>query len=382
MIKPSVCHLTSVHQQFDIRIFRKQLLSLKKAGYDVYQISQGESGIRKGIKLIGLGEVPKSRLKRILFFTKKIYKAALKLDSDIYHVHDPELLPAAAKLAKRGKIVIFDSHENVTGQIEEKTYIPKLFRKIIAKVYSVFEKNVLKKLSGVICVSPNFTQRMKKQNENCVTVTNYPLLSEQETALEKLSIDNKSNFSETSDKVFKICFPGLISEEWCHLELLTAIKDIELEYVLCGPAHKDYFEEMKKHPAWKKVNYQGIVSRAQVRTSINESNLGMALCRKLPNTDYDIGTLGNTKLFEYMLQKRPVCCTNFILWEEIVTKYNCGICIEPDQPDQIEETIQWFIKHPEEAKQMGERGYKAVLNEYNWSTQEKTLLDFYSKLQK
>ena len=91
-----------------------------------------------------MGEVPKSRLKRILFFTKKIYKAALKLDSDIYHIHDPELLPTAAKLAKRGKIVIFDSHENVTGQIEEKTYIPKLFRKIIAKVYSVFEKNVLK----------------------------------------------------------------------------------------------------------------------------------------------------------------------------------------------------------------------------------------------
>jgi glycosyltransferase involved in cell wall biosynthesis len=380
VIKPSVCHLTSVHQQFDIRIFRKQLLSLKKAGYDVYQISQGESGIRKGIKLIGLGEVPKSRLKRILFFTKKIYKAALKLDSDIYHVHDPELLPAAAKLAKRGKIVIFDSHENVTGQIEEKTYIPKLFRKIIAKVYSVFEKNVLKKLSGVICVSPNFTQRMKKQNENCVTVTNYPLLSEQETALEKLSIDNKSNFSETSDKVFKICFPGLISEEWCHIELLTAIKDIELEYVLCGPVHQDYFEEMKKHPAWKKVNYKGIVSRAQVRTNICESNLGMALCRKLPNTDYDIGTLGNTKLFEYMLQKRPVCCTNFILWEEIVTKYNCGVCIEPDQPDQIEETIQWFIKHPEETKQMGERGYEAVLSEYNWSTQEKILLDFYAKL--
>jgi len=375
--KLSVCHLTSVHKQFDIRIFHKELISLKKAGYDVYQISQGKSGLRNGVKLIGLGEVPKSRLKRFLFFTKKIYKAALKLDVDIYHIHDPELLPTAAKLAKRGKIVIFDSHENVTGQIEEKTYIPKLFRKIIAKVYSIFERNVLKKLSGVICVSPNFTQKMKKENPNCVTVTNYPLLSED--ALGELCIEKKSNFSENSDKVFKICFPGLISEEWCHLELLNAIKDLELEYILCGPVHQAYFDKMAIHSAWEKVDYKGVVSRAQVRTHICESNLGMALCRKLPNTDYEIGTLGNTKLFEYMLQRRPVCCTNFVLWQEIISKYNCGICVEPDQPSQIEAAIKWFIKHPEEAKQMGERGYRAVLDEYNWCTQEKILLSFYSK---
>ena len=56
MKKLSVCHLTSVHKQFDIRIFHKELISLKKAGYDVYQISQGKSGLRNGVKLIGLGK--------------------------------------------------------------------------------------------------------------------------------------------------------------------------------------------------------------------------------------------------------------------------------------------------------------------------------------
>ena len=132
MGKIKVCHLTSVHKQFDIRIFYKELISLTKADFDVYQISQGESGEKEGVNLIGLGDSPNSRLKRILFFTRKVFKAAKQLDADIYQIHDPELLPTALKLSKQDKIVIFDSHENVSGQIEEKTYIPKFLRKIIA----------------------------------------------------------------------------------------------------------------------------------------------------------------------------------------------------------------------------------------------------------
>ena len=370
MKKIKVCHLTSVHPQFDIRIFRKQLVSLANAGYDVYQISQGESGKKDGVNLIGLGEIPDSRLKRILFFTRKIYQAALELDADLYHIHDPELLPFAVKLAKQGKIVIFDSHENVPGQIAEKTYIPKFFRNIIANIYASYEKRAVRKLAGAITVTPNLTKILKSYNPNTVTITNYPLLSEAK----------EDEVRQVDEKQFKFCFPGLISEEWCHLELLEAIRDLDVEYTLCGLYHDDYLPLLKEHPSWAKVNYLGVVTRDDVIEIINSNNVGIALARKMPNTFWDEGTLGNTKLFEYMLHKCPVCCTNFTLWQEIVEQYDCGICVEPDQPEQIKEALIWFMDNPEEAEKMGERGYQAIIDKYNWSTQETILVDFYSKL--
>ena len=61
---------------------------------------------------------PKSRMARMLLTTKRIYKKSLEQDADIYHLHDPELLPYALKLKRKSKCVIFDSHENILEYME------------------------------------------------------------------------------------------------------------------------------------------------------------------------------------------------------------------------------------------------------------------------
>ena len=108
MIK--VCHMTSAHEEEDIRIFRKECVSLAEAGYDVYLVERGESYEKNGVHIVGVGEIPAGRLKRMTQGAKKVYAAAKALDADIYHFHDPELLPYGLKLKKAGKKVIFDSH--------------------------------------------------------------------------------------------------------------------------------------------------------------------------------------------------------------------------------------------------------------------------------
>ena len=88
-----VCHLTSAHPQEDIRIFHKECVSLADAGYETYQISCGSTYDNKGVHLIGIGEPPKSRKERMIKTAKLIYEAGKKIDADVYHFHDPELLP-------------------------------------------------------------------------------------------------------------------------------------------------------------------------------------------------------------------------------------------------------------------------------------------------
>ena len=46
--------------------------------------------------------------------------------------------------------------------------------------------------------------------------------------------------------------------------------------------------------------------------------------------------------------------------------------------EDIAKSIDYLIENPEIAKKMGENGYKAVIEKYNWTTEEARLLELYS----
>lgn len=72
-----VCHMTSVHPIEDVRIFHKECISLAKAGYEVYLVECGESYDKNGVHIVGVGEIPGNRLKRMTKgIAKKLYKSA------------------------------------------------------------------------------------------------------------------------------------------------------------------------------------------------------------------------------------------------------------------------------------------------------------------
>ena len=54
--------------------------------------------------------------------------------------------------------------------------------------------------------------------------------------------------------------------------------------------------------------------------------------------------------------------------------------MDPLNPEEIAKAILWLLQHPDEAQAMGERGREAVLTKYNWSIEEKKLLEMYREL--
>ena len=363
-----ICHMTSGHDSDDVRIFYRECTSLAAGGYDTYLVARGENREQNGVHVLGVGEAPESRLKRITEFAKKIYLKALEVDADIYHFHDPELLPYGLKLKKRGKKVIFDSHENTMYMLLDKKFIPEPIRPAVSSVYKHRVSHISKQLDSIITVTPHIAETFEKVNPNTWIVTNYPAL----TGIEEMPEEKFSRFT--------VCYTGGIDAQWSHHIAIPVLSQCGAEYVMCGSGSEDYLEYIKTLPDWDKVDFRGKVPVSEARKVQKKSHVGFALLQPSRNTGFKTGTLGNTKLFEYMMAGIPFICTDFELWKDIVDKYNCGICVDPNNAAAIADALNFLKNNPEKAVEMGKNGRRAVENEFNWGTQEKKLLELYAEL--
>ena len=82
-------------------------------------------------------------------------------------------------------------------------------------------------------------------------------------------------------------------------------------------------------------------------------------------------------MFEYMAAGLPVISSDIKLWKEIIDDAKCGICVNPLEPKQIANAINYIIANPKEAEQMGQNGKKEVLEKYNWGVEEQKLFNLY-----
>jgi glycosyltransferase involved in cell wall biosynthesis len=365
-----VCHLTSVHKSSDVRIFSKECVTLANNGYDVSVVGIGPTIKNMGIQLISFPQM--TRVKRIVLSAKIMKDIALRVDAEIYHLHDPELLPLISILKRKGKRVIFDSHENVPEQILHKEYLPKFSRRILSFLYRKFERRMVLKADGIVIVTPAQRRNFENVTDKVHLVTNFPT---------SVFLKGKSRESDEVEKKPQICFAGGVTSQWSHqivIESLTHIPD--LKYVFAGPKNEKYLEEILQNPLYiEKVKYLGVISREQVERLYEESICGIALLSYNTQVGRE-GTLGNTKLFEYMKHGLPVICSDLSIWKDIVTKYECGIVVNPEDEEEVVKAFEFIAKNREKAKQMGNNGREAFLKEYNWESQIPQLLHLYERI--
>ena len=362
---PKACILTSVHPHFDTRIFHKEAKSLVKAGYDVTLIARHDKEeVVDGIRILPLLK-PKNRLERMTKTVWSVYLMALEIDADIYHFHDPELIPVGLLLKFHGKRVIYDVHEDVPRQNLSKPYIPVVFRKPISLMIGALEAFCTRRFDGVVTATPFINKRFLELGANAVNVNNYPLASELYAA---------ENQWENKEKA--VCYVGGIAGIRGAFEMVDAIGKTKYRLLLAGNIESDIEKSLKQMPDWRQVEVLGFVDRNGVRAAAVRSMGGLVVLH--PTINY-MDALP-VKMFEYMSAGIPVIASNFPLWKEIIEGAECGICVDPLNPEEIAGAIQFIVEHPAEAEQMGKNGRRAVEERYNWGIEEKKLLEFYSAL--
>jgi len=364
-----ICHLTSVHSRYDTRIFLKECCSLANAGYTTaLVVADGQGDERRdGVNIHDVGAA-KGRIDRIRNVTARVLNKAVSIDADIYHIHDPELIPAGLKLKRMGKCVIFDAHEDVPKQLLSKPYLNKALRVVLSWVFGVYEAWACKIFDAIVTATPYIRDKFLLINRNTLNVNNFPMLGE----LAFGDID-------WSQKQKQVCYVGGIARIRGVVEMVQAMERVTsgARLQLGGQFSEPEVERrLRAEKAWQQVDALGFLSREEVREVLHRSVAGLVTFHPLPN---HINAQPN-KMFEYMSAGVPVIASNFPLWKQIIEGSGCGLCVDPMDPQSIAEAIDYLCTHSEEAEQMGRNGQRAVNERYNWKTEERKLLELYSSL--
>lgn len=367
-----ICHLSSVHVGLDSRIFRKECVSLANAGYETHlvtnaTVADAEEAARYGVKLHPIEYLPKTgRLARMSLHARRCYLVAKRLDADLYHFHDPELIPYGVLLARAGKKVIFDAHEDLPGEVQSKDWLPLPTRRLIAAMCRTLETAGARRFSAVVTATPYIAPLFEGAARRVVVINNYPIRGE-------LAAPAR-NTSEQRDSV---CYVGSIDTIRGIREIVKAAESGQANLLLAGTFATDELRnEVTQFPGWRNVKEYGHVGRHGVAEIMSKSFSGLVIFHPVPN----FINAQPIKMFEYMSAGIPVIGSNFPSWREIIEGNQCGICVNPDRPEEIASAIAYLRAHPAEAIRMGANGRIAVEKKYRWDGEEQKLLALYDNL--
>mgnify|MGYP000122313898 FL=1 len=367
-----VVHLTTVHPPFDTRIFHKEAKTLAQAGYEVVLIAQHERNeVVDGVKIIALPR-PRNRFVRILGLTWQAFRLALRERADVYHFHDPELLPIGVLLKLfTGAKVIYDVHEDVSQQILTKYWIPAPLRCPVAAVFNAVEKLLARAVDAVAVTTEGIAEKFARFKP--VVVHNYPYLG--------MLPNPSTRCREGKEKI--LVYVGGISklrgaiEMVRALEYLNSVWNVRLDFI--GKFEPSELEqELQSLPGYRRVRFLGWMQPENVYAHLAKADIGLVCLHPVPR----FMVAWPVKLFEYMAAGLPVVASNFPLWKQIVEGNRCGITVDPLDPKAIAQAIEYLLTHPEEARQMGENGRRAVIEKYNWGQEKEKLLNLYEELLK
>lgn len=364
-----IVHLSSVHPAGDTRIFEKECQSLVQAGYQVSLIAKAaHDSVINGVKVCAIPEST-NRLQRMSYIAMSVYKKALIEKGDIYHFHDPELIPVGLLLRLAGKKVIYDVHEDLPRQLLSKPWIPKWARFPISYIISMIEAITARLfLSAIIAATPTIARRFPVYKT--ATVRNYPKLDE-------FSCSESASYAK---RPLNIVYVGGITRIRGVIENINAFEYVNhknARLLLAGRFEDAELEsQCRQLSGWKAVDYKGWLGRTELAHMLANSRIGLVLLHPIINylDAYPV------KLFEYMATGIPVIASDFPLWRKIVESSQCGFLVDPMKPKEIAKAIDWLLENQDEAEQMGKNGRNAVMGQYNWACEEGQLLELYRGL--
>ena len=391
-----ICLVADKHMVFDDRMYWKQALSLKQAGYEVYCVeigmNQSESISKEGIytKQIRRKQyLPTLYLnywaKRMPFLPTEyddLVTYVKSIDPDLVMMVDLRLIRVLDRLKKNHPQAkfIYDVQEPRDNNLKDITFkdssLPKFLTNRYADYIQQWEYRESKKFDYIFLVDDGLYHRFQKNVPNIPQEIIYNFTN-QKNDRECLSID---------ERTYDTAYVGGITEIRGAKVALEALRILvndrpNFKMLYLGRIYEDHFKNeietfVKENDLEDNFIFKEHVPFDQVTTYLNQIKIGLnpLLDRKAHHEIIQI------KLFEYMNFGIPIVTSNFGYMKQYTEDNGVGLTIPPNQPQALADAVLRLMNDRNLWKKFSENGEKAVDEKYSWQKMEAKMLTIFDQL--
>ena len=289
-----------------------------------------------------------------LLFIKTNYFLANDLDT---------LIPNYFISVLRNKKLFYDTHEYFTGVPELKNSPLK------RKTWKFFENKIFPKLKTVYTVNDSIKKLYEEEYGNTISVIrNVPVSA----AIQPIQMPDK-----WKNRIILMMQGAGINEGRGGLELLEAMKFLTQEYLLVFIGGGNLWEtitiKIKESDLENKVEMINKMSPTELKKITPLAYIGFSL-----DSLEDLNCLYNlpNKIFDYIHAQVPVIATAIPEVEKIITQYNCGVCIQNNNPEIIAAAVEKIVGDADEYNNF-KRNCVAASKELCWEKEQTKLIEIY-----
>jgi glycosyltransferase involved in cell wall biosynthesis len=361
---PAVVHVTTAHRADDVRIFERECRSLAASGlYRVHLAAAGTIPADAGVSLIPLTPAPKGRAERFRSSPRKGFALTRTVAADLWHFHDPELLPVAVKLARSGHRVIWDAHEDYIAQLGEsaaKSWVPGPARGAVRAGTRMLLDQVDRHATGIIAAT--HTIAAGYANRRTVVVGN-------EARLE-LFANCQPDFGSR-----RVLFTGSPGPGHLFREVVEAVASIpNASLAVAGKEPDPATWAHAQGVLGPRLTHLGWLNRQGIVDAIGSSSVGMSTYADLPTH----AETSPNKLFEFGAAGLPVVASPTPSNATHLSNSRGGVVARGFSSRQLAEALSVLLSDEQAWGRASAAGRAWATREGSWSASEQRLLGLYS----
>ncbi len=373
-----ICHLTTVHRAKDTRIFYRMAQNLARRGLSVVLIAP-ERFEDSLVEASSWNE----RIARTPWRIPRMYlalRAALHERADIYHFHDPELIPVglALKLLKPSAAVVYDVHEDYPAMMRVKHWIPPLVRPLFAGAMYVVNTGAGMFLDGIVTADPSVQKDfLRVARKKTLVFYNFP----------ELSVFT-SSCHVPSDVQADLVYVGGISDRAGTFVLLDALALLAQQCVYPTVRLAGYTDGLAgwatvhdgicQRGLEKQIEYVGRIPSWQVPEWIRSGRIGLVTLQPIAKFLKNIPS----KPFEYWACGLPVIASDLPPIRGFVNHGDNGLLFQATSAPDLAQAIRQLLDRPDQCAMMGRCGQQQVQETWNNDCQVNELIKFYEYIRK
>ena len=173
-----------------------------------------------------------------------------------------------------------------------------------------------------------------------------------------------------------VLFVGRIEKQKGLMTLVKAFEGTDYNLKIIGFSNDGYENELKNHLQGKKHNIEflGKMSFEKIVPYLKS-----CLCTVVPSEWYD--NFPNV-ILESFAYKKAVVATDFGSLPELVHNHQTGLTFNYADEEDLRDKISYLFEHQDEARTMGEEGFRNILSHYSPNEHYKQLIRLFETILK